>query len=372
MIILDFHTTRWHENSLKAADEFIHGLDNDYKYRPLGKQCVEDFARAATELVRSDHSSEGVDALYFESREEGFLKCIQDNDCVNFAWILKIDFSFHIWKKHYGSAFESAVQCLRLSRNGSSKNKRFQNILQIFNDHLQEQYAKTLKRLNEIQELEYTPLSKRKFSEKPSLELFPLMSIVDPKDTVNFDKIQSLFLKEERDQNFKKTGIWESNLERAERIKFELEENLEAQREENLAMHGSFVTDKELETLKREESLLAQKEKNFAEIGERITDIVRARNEKNRLSESEIETAVFFNPESVSEEQIRKIRVNRWETLLLDRENLDRILTSIIKILHRKDITITFRKRLIKYSMTSAQFDEYSEYYKSIKSTNLQ
>lgn len=371
MIILDFHTTRWQENSLKVAHEFIYGLDNGYRYKALGKQCVKDFARAAAELLTSSNSSEELDPLYIESREKGFLKCIQDNDDVNFAWILKIDFSFHIWKKHFGSAFESAVQCLRLSRNGSSRNKRFQNILQIFNEHLQNQYAKTLKRLNEMNELEYTPLSGRKFSERPSLELFPLMSIVDPNETVNFDKIQSLFIKEEREQNFNKTGIWESNLERAARLEFEFEERLEAQRESNLAIHGSFLTDKEFKTLKRDESLLAQKEKNFADIGERITDVVRARNEKNRLLESEVETAVFFNPESVSEEQIRKIRVNRWKSLFRDRENLDRILTSIIKILDRKDITITFRRRLRKYSLESTQFDEYSEYYNSIKSKIL-
>lgn len=371
MIVLDFHTTRWQENSQKAADEFIYGLDNEYQYRPLGKKCVEDFARAAAELVRSNNSSEGLDALYFESREKGFLKCIQDNDDVNFAWILKIDFSFHMWKKHFGSAFESAVQCLRLSKNGSGRNKRFQNILQIFNEHSQNQYAKTLIRLKEMKELEYTSLSVREFSEKPSLELFPLMSIVDHNETVNFDKIQSLFLKEEREQNFNKTGIWESNSEREARLEFEFEERLEAQRKSNLEIHGHFLTDKQFKTLKHEESLLAQKEKNFAEIGERITDVVRARNERNRLLESEVETAVFFNPESVSEEQIRRIRVNRWETLLADGENLHRILTSIITILDREDITITFRRRLRKYSLESNQFDEYSEYYNSIKSKIL-
>lgn len=371
MIILDFHTTRWQEDSLKAANDFIFGLDNDYQYRPLGKKCVVDFARAAAELVRNNNSSEGLDALYIKTREKGFLKCIQDNDEINFAWILKIDFSFHIWKKHFGSAFESAVQCLRLSRNGSSRNKRFQNILQIFDDHSQNQYAKTLQRLNEMKELEYTPLSGRKFSGKPSLELFPLMSIVDPNNTVNFDKIQSLFLKEEREQNFNKTGIWESNLEREARLESEFEERLEAQRESNFAIHGCFLTDKELKTLKHEESLLAQKEKNFAEIGERITDVVRARNEKNRLLESEVETVVFFNPESVSEEQIRKIRVNRWKVLFSDRENLERILTSIIKILDREDITTTFRRRLKQYSLESTQFDEFSEYYISIKSKIL-
>ena len=92
---------------------------------------------------------------------------------------------------------------------------------------------------------------------------------------------------------------------------------------------------------------------------------------KERLLESEVETAVFFNPESVSEEQIRRIRVNRWETLFADGENLHRILTSIITILDREDITITFRKRLRKYSLESTQFDEYSEYYNSIKSKIL-
>ena len=131
MSSMDFHSSRWDEDRKKAAKEFIKGLDVGYNYYALSNDDISDFARSAANRILADSDLAYHDELLFKQRADSLRGRIAKGDSTSVGWILKIDFSFHIWRKYWDSALESAIECMRFTKRQGWQ-KRYEGIIEIF------------------------------------------------------------------------------------------------------------------------------------------------------------------------------------------------------------------------------------------------
>jgi hypothetical protein len=365
---MDFHSSRWDEGRKKAAEEFIKGLDVGYNYYALYNDDISDFARSAANRILADSEQAYHDELLFNQRADSLRGRIAKGDSTSVGWILKIDFSFHIWRKYWDSALESAIECMRFTKPQGWQ-KRYEGIIEIFKSKGRTDYVGLFNELKKQNELDYVPLTERKLLSREGWVLFPVKSLKKPNQTLGFAKIHSDILDRERKNNLDLYGISETNQQRTERQKKEreleierkrlqLELELRQEKEQNFANGQGYLTNMELKKLIHERDIAEQRQRNYLEIGRRVTDADRLRDEYAQNIKHETEKSVFFNPDTVEIKLIREIRVQRWQELLNNKETSDAIFLCISKILNRDDVRSTFKKRLKKYAVESDLFNQ--------------
>jgi len=365
---MDFHSSRWDEDRKKAAEEFIKGLDVGYNYYALYNDDISDFARSAANRILADSEQAYHDELLFNQRADSLRGRIAKGDSTSVGWILKIDFSFHIWRKYWDSALESAIECMRFTKPQGWQ-KRYEGIIEIFKSKGRTDYVGLFNELKKQNELDYVPLTERKLLRREGWVLFPVKSLQKPNQTLGFAKIHSDILHRERKNNLDLYGISETNQQRTERLKKEreleierkrlqLELELRQEKEQNFANGQGYLTNMELKKLIHERDIAEQRQRNYLEIGRRVTDADRLRDEYAQNIKHETEKSVFFNPDTVEIKLVREIRVQRWQELLNNKETSEAIFLCISKILNRDDVRSTFKKRLKKYAVESDLFNQ--------------
>lgn len=365
---MDFHSSRWDEDRKKAAEEFIKGLDVGYNYYALYNDDISDFARSAANRILADSEQAYHDELLFNQRADSLRGRIAKGDSTSVGWILKIDFSFHIWRKYWDSALESAIECMRFTKPQGWQ-KRYEGIIEIFKSKGRTDYVGLFNELKKQNELDYVPLTERKLLRREGWVLFPVKSLQKPNQTLGFAKIHSDILHRERKNNLDLYGISETNQQRTERLKkkreleierkrLQLELELRQEKEQNFANGQGYLTNMELKKLIHERDIAEQRQRNYLEIGRRVTDADRLRDEYAQNIKHETEKSVFFNPDTVEIKLVREIRVQRWQELLNNKETSEAIFLCISKILNRDDVRSTFKKRLKKYAVESDLFNQ--------------
>ena len=365
---MDFHSLRWDENRKEAAEEFLRGLDAGYNYYALYNDDITDFARSAANRILADSKQAYYDELLFNQRADSLRGRIAKGDSTSIGWILKIDFSFHIWRKYWDSAVESAIECMRFTKPQGWQ-KRYEGIIEIFKSKGRTDYVGLFNELKNQNELDYVPLGERHFLKREGWVFFPVKSLQNPNQTLSFEKIHSDILDRERKNNLDLYGIGETNQQRTDRLKIEreleierkrlqLEFELRQEKEQNFANGHGYLTNMELKKLIHERDIAEQKQRNYLEIGRRVTDADRLRDEYAQEIKHETEKSVFFNTDTVEIKLIREIRVERWQELLNDNNTSEAVFKAISKILSRDDVRSTFKKRLRKYAVESDLFNQ--------------